>query len=184
MRTPLHRQTWYGVLILAVLLAVIGFTLADLGGKLPTPPPVPADAPPVLNPADVIVTSERLAPLIQPLPMPDFQPAHGTNNPFFTLQFLPQPEPEPEPEPQPPPPPKTEKVSLQFRGLYILHSGESHAWLLVNENLMTVEPQSQPVPGWWVESIDAGKIVLRGPDAQTMEIAFRKTVTLEIPKQN
>lgn len=176
MNTSLRKHLSYSAVIMVGLIAMIAFVLANLGGEMPAPPPVGTNTTQQLPSPDLGLPSVLLEDALQL----EYVPARAERNPFFTRDFLPKEKPEKEPEP--PPPPKTEEVQIRYRGYYQLHNGETYAYVMVRDQILTGTVGMELLPGWSIAAIENQKLVLQGPQGSRIEIGLLQSQNVEVPK--
>jgi hypothetical protein len=165
----LEGERWLVVLLLAGLLALAAFVVADFDVGLPEFPR--SERRPGLTAAPLPVG--RIDALWSTAALRELFPPTNVVSPFYTAHFV----------PAVPKPPTTQKVSLTYLGFFQTAQGEKRAFVLVGDRMMVGPAGAKVVGDLVVGEIALQRLVLQNPSAQTNVLEFNKKKELELPVQ-
>ena len=170
------RFSLFSSSILVVLIAMSLIVLFMLGSTLPeneeTSRPAMGEA--------LIATVDLPADVVTPKSHYVADESTGQKNPFYTDYFVPKLS----PKPKVMPPPQTVQIPVAFQGMVKLSKGDSIVYLIVDGTLKTFSLEDVVLPGWTLKDASVAAIELENENGTKLQISFRETAPLEIPRIN
>jgi hypothetical protein len=166
MFSDLEKRLAVAGAVLTGLLVLLGLTLADWGGRLPTLKPLGNGAartePPWPTPAQVAdwFSTPALTRLVA---------VSNAPNPFFTRYF------------QPPPPPSTRPAELTFLGYLESSTGERRALVQVDAQPRWFTAGAVVVADHRVHRIERRSVILTNAAGATNVLEFNVKKVLQVP---
>lgn len=166
MFSDLEKRLAVAAAVLVGLVGLLGLTLADWGGRLPTLKPLGNGAarsePPWPTPAQVAdwFSVPALTRLVA---------VSNAPNPFFTRYF------------QPPPPPSTRPAELTYLGYLESSGGERRAFLQVDAAVRSFTAGAPVVADHRVHRIERRSVILTNAAGATNVLEFNVKKVLQVP---
>ncbi len=170
MPATLEQTKFYALALLAVALVLLALSTAGLEGRLLSL----AKA----NPAAQLqrdTAVDRYAALFAAEPFAGLLRSENRRDVFTTMHFN-----QPPVVPVAPEKPKTRLAALTYLGTLRNSSGETSAFVRVDESVMKLPAGGKVIQDWTVATITGTVLVLTN-GVQTNQIAFRQTLQLTVP---
>lgn len=171
MAATLERNQTYAFALLVGALVLLGLSTAGLEGNLLEVSAVPARTAPPANGAAV----DQFGLLFSAEPFEALLTGERRRDVFFTGHFN-----QPAPAKPVPDPPKSRNVAVTFLGTLAASSGETAAFVRLDQQMMQLTAGGRLVADWGVAAVTGTGLVLTNA-AQTNQVGFRQTLQLSVP---
>ena len=171
MAATLERNQTYAFALLAGALLLLGLSTAGLEGNLLEV----ASRPPRANASTNGAAIDQFGALFSAEPFAELLSSKQRRDVFFTGHFNQPAPPKPVPEA-----PKSRNVTVTFLGTLAASTGETAAFVRLDERMLQLGVGGQLVADWGVAAITGTGLVLTNR-AQTNQIEFRQTLQLSVP---
>ncbi len=171
MAATLERNQTYAFALLAAALVLLGLSTAGLEGNLLEVSSVPERTATRANEAAI----DQFRGLFSTEPFEELLSGKQRRDVFFTGHFNQPTPPKPVPEP-----PKSRNVAVTFLGTLAASTGETAAFVRLDQQMMQLGVGGLLVADWRIAAITGTGLVLTNA-AQTNQVGFRQTLQLSVP---
>ncbi len=166
MFSDLEKRLLLAGAVLAGLLVLLGLTLVNWGGRLPTLKPLGNGA---TQSQPAWPTPAQVQEWFSPAALARLVAVSNAPNPFFTRYF------------QPPPPPTTRPAELTYLGYLESSGGERRAFLQVDAQVRSFTAGATVVADHCLHRIERRSVILTNAAGATNVLEFNVKKVLQVP---